>query len=182
MATAIAAWLNVALKNMSHIVKYVDQTKYVVKCTRRATGQRDFKKRSFVMKVDFPEELKRQICIADEPIVNKVLGFVAGSDKASTRAEKAARLIGGQHNRLENPKIISANATLSFNEQVNDGYFQGSGHLDIRIDFIAQYNHAICIGTAYLTDIDEVCTDDEENTKLYKKMSIRWFEEQDRNT
>lgn len=108
------------------------------------------------MKVDFPEELKRQICIADEPIVNKVLGFVAGSDKASTRAEKAARLIGGQHNRLENPKIISANATLSFNEQVNDGYFQGSGHLDIRIDFIAQYNHAICIGTAYLTDIDEV--------------------------
>lgn len=134
------------------------------------------------MKVDFPEELKRQICIADEPIVNKVLGFVAGSDKASTRVEKAARLIGGQHNRLENPKIISANATLSFNEQVNDGYFQGSGHLDIRIDFIAQYNHAICIGTAYLTDIDEICTDDEENTKLYKKMSIRWFEEQDRNT
>lgn len=56
------------------------------------------------MKVDFPEELKRQICIADEPIVNKVLGFVAGSDKASTRAEKAARLIGGQHNRLETQK------------------------------------------------------------------------------
>lgn len=44
------------------------------------------------------------------------------------------------------------------------------------------FRNSICIGTAYLTDIDEICTDDEENTKLYKKMSIRWFEEQDRNT
>ena len=58
MATAIAAWLSVALKNMSRNAKYVDRTKYTVNCTRRATGQRDFKKGGITM----PDNKKAPRC------------------------------------------------------------------------------------------------------------------------
>lgn len=132
------------------------------------------------MKIKFTEEMKRHICIADAPNVRRLIRKMdnEATDTATDYALSAANLVARMRHSGMNPKIIRANAEISMNARINDRYFDGSGKLDVWINFVAQYYDAFCVGGAYLSDIWEICINDTTDAEIYKRMFIRWFKEE----
>lgn len=133
------------------------------------------------MKVEFTDEMKRHICIADAPNVRRLIRKMDNEDTgtAADYALIAADLVARMRHSGMNPKIIRANAEISQNARSSDRYFEGSGKLDIWVNFTAQYYDAFCVGGAYLSDIWEICTnDDATDAEIYKRMFVRWFKEE----
>lgn len=132
------------------------------------------------MKVEFTDEMKRHICIADAPKVKRLIREMDNedTDTAADYALSAANLVARMRHSGMNPKIIRANAEISLNARINDRYFDGSGRLDIWINFVAQYYDSFCVGGAYLSDIWEICSNDATDAEIYKRMFVRWFKEE----
>lgn len=74
--------------------------------------------------------------------------------------------------RGEKFEIFRPKATIAGNSRVNDNFFDGSGHMDIYIEFLAfnHYRGAYEVG-AYLTDIWQ----DDQNIKY---MAITHYEKE----
>lgn len=132
------------------------------------------------MKVEFTDEMKRHVCIADAPKVKRLIREMGNeaTDTADDYALSAANLVARMRHSGMNPKIIRANAEISLNARINDRYFDGSGRLDIWINFVAQYYDSFCVGGAYLSDIWEICINDTTDAEIYKHMFVRWFKEE----
>ena len=130
------------------------------------------------MKVEFTDEMKRHICIADAPKVKRLIREMDGDEEASYYAKSAANLVVIMKHSGGNAEIIQANAKISLNCRIKDRYFEGSGNLDVWIEFTAQYWNAFCVGGAYLSDIWDISGDDEKNADIYRNMFVRWFKEE----
>lgn len=132
------------------------------------------------MKVEFSDEMKRHICIADAPKVKRLIREMDNedTDTAADYALSAANLVASMKRSGGNPEIIRANAEISLNARVKDRYFEGSGNLDVWIEFTAQYWNAFCVGGAYLSDILVICGQEEDDMDIYKRMFVRWFKEE----
>jgi hypothetical protein len=130
------------------------------------------------MKVEFTDEMKRHICIADAPNVRRLIREMDGDEEASYYAKSAANLVADMKRSGGNPEIIRANAEISLNARVKDRYFEGSGNLDVWIEFTAQYWNAFCVGGAYLSDILVISGQEEDDMDIYKRMFVRWFKEE----
>lgn len=130
------------------------------------------------MKVEFTDEMKRHICIADAPKVKQLIREMDGDEEASYYAKSAANLVARMKRPGGNAEIIQANAKISLNCRIKDRYFEGSGNLDVWIEFTAQYYDAFCVGGAYLSDIWEICINDTTDAEIYKRMFVRWFKEE----
>ncbi len=131
------------------------------------------------MKVEFTDEMKRHIYIADEPKVKRLIREMCNDEEeAGYYALSATNLVARMKHSGQNPEILRANAEISLNARINDRYFEGSGKLDIWINFTVQYCDAFCIGGAYLSDIWEICINDTTDAEIYKRMFVRWFKEE----
>lgn len=132
------------------------------------------------MKVEFTDEMKRHICIADAPNVRRLIRKMDNedTDTAADYALSAANLVVIMKHSGGNAEIIQANAKISLNCRIKDRYFEGSGNLDVWIEFTAQYWNAFCVGGAYLSDIWDISGDDEKNADIYRNMFVRWFKEE----
>lgn len=129
------------------------------------------------MKVKVTKEAKNFLTVAEMPVVNQMIAEMKDDENtAKDYAIYAARLITGD-NATE---IISATAEIERNYRVYNQYGEDSGNLDIWIDFRAfsDWKNCFIIGGAYLSDICQICGDQEINEELKTQMYIRKFNEE----
>ena len=105
------------------------------------------------MKVQFTDEAKRIVTVSEMPAVREILAdFKSSDDTDKEYAEMAARHIADT-NCI---RIIESNAQIAKNSRVYDYYCEGSGNIDVWIEFTAYVEdfdpYFLMVG-AYLSDI-----------------------------
>lgn len=133
------------------------------------------------MIVEMTKEAERIITISEMPYVEQMkesLLAESGDDYTDLfeYAMMAARLVSG----VNTVKVLDATASFCKNCHVYDRYCEGSGQLDVWVEFTAIATNGldgIYIVGANLTDIWDITGQPEYDGELRKRMYIRQFRE-----
>lgn len=123
------------------------------------------------MRVQVTNKEKKFLTVAEMPAVRHIIqDMKEDGTSIVVYADMAMRAIKGSGFEIFRPK-----ATIAKNCRVHDRFFDGSGDLDVWIDFLAFNPHygAYDCGV-YLSDIWDLC--DENKHELSTKMYINAFE------
>lgn len=132
------------------------------------------------MKIAITANSKKMITVDEMPEVKRMIAdFKNDEMTAAEYAVMAANAIY-RYNCGYNccDDILQATATISKNSRIYNRYTNNSRSLDIWIEFTSySLDQGFIIGGAYLSDIWEICGDDDINAEIVKRMYIRQFKE-----
>lgn len=127
------------------------------------------------MKVQFTNEMKKVVTVAEMPAVRKVIEYMKEDYwSAKDYAERAARIASG----CNSVKVLEASAMIAGNRRIHDWYDNGSAQFDVWIKYTAVIDNGfkgIIMGGAYVTDIHAATGNN--NEELRSHMYIRRFYE-----
>lgn len=126
------------------------------------------------MKIQFTNEMKHIVTVAEMPSVRSVIEFERDDEWTAKEWAKMAAELVCSHSRV---KVLEASAEIAKNFRVRDAYGEDSSDFDVWVKFTAFADDSFMMGGAYLTDLWAVSADNREET--IKHMYIRRFEEVD---
>lgn len=128
------------------------------------------------MKVQFTAEGKRVVTVSEIPVVKKIIEYEDEDDySAKDWAKVAARIVFDD----AGAKIFEAKAQIAKNPRVRDIFDEGTGDIDVWIEFTAfsEYRHSFITAGVYLSDLWRLTRDNAEEIKTH--MFIQKFKELD---
>ena len=126
------------------------------------------------MKIQFTNEMKRIVTVAEMPSVRSVIEFERNDEWTAKEWAKMAAELVCSHNCV---KVLEASAEIAKNFRVRDAYGEDSADFDVWVKFTAFADDSFVMGAVYLTDLWTASADNREET--VKHMHIRRFEEVD---
>ena len=126
------------------------------------------------MKIQFTNEMKHIVTVAEVPSVRSVIECERDDEWTAKEWAKMAAELVCSHSRV---KVLEASAEIAKNFRVRDAYGEDSADFDVWVKFTAFADDSFVMGGAYLTDLWAVGADNREET--IKRMYIRRFEEVD---
>ena len=116
------------------------------------------------MKIQITKEAKRYLTLAEMPEVKKMVSDLK-EERIEDYAPIAARIASGRNDPFE---LLKAEAEISRNQRIDNGYHDGSGNLDVWMRFYF-YNSTFGfyeVGV-YLTDLWQSTGENAEEIKQY---------------
>lgn len=126
------------------------------------------------MKIQFTNEMKRIVTVAEMPSVRSVIESERDDEWTAKEWAKMAAELVCSHSRV---KVLEASAEIAKNFRVRDAYGEDSADFDVWVKFTAFADDSFVMGGVYLTDLWTASADNREET--IKHMHVRRFEEVD---
>ncbi len=123
------------------------------------------------MKVAVTKEAKRILTVAEMPAVRRIIEELKEEEDVKWYANLAAIVAAGSYDA----DVLRANAEIAKNCRVWNAYHEESADLDVWVKFTAYTDEGFVVGGAYLTDIWQITSDNNEEIKRH--MYIRLFRE-----
>lgn len=123
------------------------------------------------MKIAITKEAKRILTVAEMPAVRRLIKEMKEDTDLAWYAKLAAIVAAGANDA----DVLEASAEIAKNCRVRNAYHEESADLDIWVRFAAYTDAGFVMGGAYLTDIWQITSDNNEDIKRH--MYIRLFRE-----
>ena len=125
------------------------------------------------MKVQFTDDMKRFVTVAEMPAVRKVIKSERNDEWTAQEWAKLAAGIVCPHNSV---KVLEVSAEIAKNSRVSDAYDNGTADVDVWIRFIAFADDSFVVGGVYhLSDLWAASANNREETISH--MHVRQFKE-----
>ena len=113
------------------------------------------------MKIQFTNEMKHIVTVAEMPSVRSVIESERDGEWTAKEWAKMAAEFVCPHSRV---KVLEASAEIAKNFRVRDAYGDDSADFDVWVKFTAFADDSFVMGGAYLTDLWPASADNREET------------------